>query len=175
MYSVWLTIKEGPSVHGLWPQFRIMRRLMKRILSCGGSVRRVWASRSFCPNTHQMCVFALKTIPNSDPQLNDGVDGVDLFELTYDVRLERTPSTGFYGFGDISVQRVLSGSSNEGLELHHMSYPAEVGMCSLTGTVTISNNSGKDFTINGEGVWPAAQAWRLESWRLPCHAMGCVP
>lgn len=102
------------------------------------------------PNTHQMCVFALKTIPNSDPQLNDGVDGVDLFELTYDVRLERTPSTGFYGFGDISVQRVLSGSSNEGLELHHMSYPAEVGMCSLTGTVTISNNSGKDFTINGK-------------------------
>lgn len=95
-------------------------------------------------------LYALQTVHDALDSTND-VAGVDIFTLSYNVQVERTPAYGFYGVA--GVQLVRKSTSAPVLHSSTESYPSTVGQCSVNGTTTVWNNAGTPTTIDGKAYY----------------------
>lgn len=99
---------------------------------------------------HHVYLYALKTVKDALDPSND-VAGVDVFTLSYNVQVSRTPAHGFYGMA--GVQLVRDASVSMVLHSSTESYPSNVGECSVNGTATVWNNAGTTTTIGGKDYY----------------------
>ena len=95
---------------------------------------------------HHTYLYVLKSIPASgnDP----AVAGVDLFTMSLNVNIARTPHDNGYYY-DASIIITDEGNTavlSESVE----TYPSQVGQCSVDQTLTVRNSSNTTVTIDGK-------------------------
>lgn len=91
-------------------------------------------------------LYVLKSVPASgnDP----AIAGVDLFTLSINVNVSRTPKENGYYF-DASV--IITDEGNQAILTESVeTYPSQVGQCSIDQTITVRNSSNTTVTIDGK-------------------------